>query len=287
MNPVKLGQPGAARRTIPQVTFPFVKGHGTGNDFVVLPDLDGSIHPDLDPALVTHLCDRRRGIGADGVLRVLRRESGNATWFMDYRNADGSVSKMCGNGVRVFVRYLLDAGLVEANPSDGQLLIDTRDGVKAVTLCDDGEMSVNMGPARVGDPVDIDSGGRWYPGRQVDVGNPHAVVFVDTLEDIGELRAPLAASESFPDGVNLEFVELAHSTRLRMRVHERGVGETLSCGTGACAAVAAHRAADDSANPPAYSVEVLGGTLTVTVDDAADLHLKGAAVLVADGTWRA
>jgi len=95
------------------VSFPFVKAHGTGNDFVVLPDLDGSVHGDLDPAVVAALCDRRRGIGADGVLRVLRGRDGAAPWFMDYRNADGSVAEMCGNGVRVFARYLVEAGLVD------------------------------------------------------------------------------------------------------------------------------------------------------------------------------
>ena len=268
-----------------RVTFPFVKGHGTGNDFVVLPDLDGSIHGDLDPALVATLCDRRRGIGADGVLRVLRRQSGPSTWFMDYRNADGSLAEMCGNGIRVFVRYLLDAGLVDLAPGH-PLPIDTRDGVKAVTLCLDGDLSVGMGSAQVGGSVGIDSGDRWYAARRVDIGNPHAVAFVEKLQGMGELQSPRSAAEVFPDGVNVEFVEQVRPGTLRIRVHERGVGETLSCGTGACAAVAAVTAADRGSRPATYQVEVLGGTLTVTVDEAGRYHLKGPAVLVADGTWR-
>jgi diaminopimelate epimerase len=273
------------------VSFAFVKGHGTGNDFVVLPDLDGSLQKDLDAALVARLCDRRRGIGADGVLRVLPGSEA-APWFMDYRNADGSVSQMCGNGVRVFVRYLVEAGLVDPAALHGPLVVGTRDGDKPVTFCADGETSVDMGAATVGGPVELSSDGRRYEARRVDLGNPHAVAIVDDLDKVGDLRSsPYFCGVEFPDGVNVEFVTRRGPTELAMRVFERGVGETLSCGTGACAVVAATLADEsEGAASPApvasrYTVEVPGGTLTVTADTRGHLHLKGPAVLVANGTW--
>lgn len=286
------------------MSFPFVKGHGTGNDFVVLPDLDGTVHGDLEPHVVAALCDRRAGIGADGVLRVLRGDvDGGAGWFMDYRNADGSVSEMCGNGIRVFARYLAEAGLVDVSALDGPLAIDTRDGIKLTTFCDDGEISVDMGTPKVDGDVTVSFDGRTRTARKVDLGNPHAVVVVDDLMDAGELaRSPFYCSVEYPDGVNVEFVARLGERHLAMRVFERGVGETWSCGTGACAVVAAAVTADvestrpDVAGPTApdpvgtglratYAVEVLGGTLTATWGTDDHIHLKGPAVLVATGTW--
>ena len=206
------------------MSFPYVKGHGTRNDFVVLPDLDGSVHGDLDPAVVVALCDRRAGLGADGVLRVLRGDlDGGADWFMDYRNADGSVSEMCGNGVRVFARYLADAGLVDPAALDGPLAIDTRDGIKQVTYCDDGEISVDMGRPTLGGPVRIGVEGREYDAWAVDMGNPHAVAFVDSLDGVGALtEQPAFAEADFPHGVNIEFVVRRGPDEVAMRVHERG-----------------------------------------------------------------
>jgi diaminopimelate epimerase len=226
---------------------------------------------------------------------------------MDYRNADGSVSEMCGNGVRVFARYLVESGLVDPKTLEGPLEVDTRDGVKDVTFCDDGEISVDMGRPTLGGRVQVDVNGTVYDAWAVDVGNPHAVAFVDSLEEIGPLEAsPIYSAADFPHGVNVEFVVQRGPGAVAMRVYERGVGETLSCGTGACAvAVAAATvgggrsgggAAPDarsttgggSAGPPVpttYSVEVLGGLLTVTWGADAHVHLKGPAVLVAEGTW--
>jgi diaminopimelate epimerase len=277
------------------VSFPFAKGHGTGNDFVVLPDLDGSIHGDLDPAVVVAVCDRRRGIGADGVLRVLRGQPGAAPWFMDYRNADGSLSQMCGNGVRVFARYLVAAGLVDADVLAGPLVVGTRDGDKLVSFCPDGDLSVDMGAPVVSGTVEISCEGRRYEAVRVDLGNPHAVAFVDDLEKVGALRqSPYFCGVEFPDGVNVEFVERRGRTELALRVYERGVGETMSCGTGACAAVAAAYAGPvsdaapkraTSARPATYGVQVPGGLLSVTWDERGHVHLKGPAVLVADGHW--
>jgi len=275
------------------VIFPFSKGHGTHNDFIVLPDLDGTAHGDLDPSLVAALCDRRGGLGADGVLRVVRggvgRRIADADWFMDYRNADGSASEMCGNGVRVFARYLAATGLVDPVELVGPLTVDTRDGVKLVTYCDDDEISVDMGAPKVGGAVDIRVDGRLVEATEVDMGNPHAVVCVDSLSEAGDLlRAPGYRSDQFPDGVNVEFVSASGQNSLAMRVHERGVGETWSCGTGACAAVAATATREQPSGltlPLAYAVTVPGGVLTVTWDVDGHLHLKGPAVIVATGTF--
>ena len=267
------------------MSFPFAKGHGTGNDFVVLPDLDGSLHGGLEPAVVEALCDRRRGLGADGVLRVVRGVD-STPWVMDYRNADGSVSQMCGNGLRVYARYLAQAGLVDVTTERLPLPIGTGDGVKLVTYCDDGEISVDMGEATVGGWTTVSVAGRTYSARSVHAGNPHAVAFLDDLGAVGELReSPYFCGVEFPDGVNVEFVERRGSTGLAMRVYERGVGETASCGTGACAAVAA--AAEDAgdASPSTYTVNVPGGVLTVTIDETGHQHLKGPAVVVAEGMW--
>jgi diaminopimelate epimerase len=276
------------------VSFAFLKGHGTRNDFIVLPDPDGSVHGELAASVVVALCDRRAGIGADGVLRALKRSPGDpdggsaaeprAQWFMDYRNADGSVSEMCGNGVRVLARYLQQAGLVD---SSKPLFVGTRGGVKTLTFRGDhGEISVDMGPVRLGSRASVGVNGRTYDAQAVDAGNPHAVVLVDSLDGVGGLgRAPELDRRDFPDGANVEFVETRGPSELAMRVFERGVGETASCGTGACAVAAAVAARHDVALPAAYTVAVPGGRLGVRLDDAGSAHLTGPAVLVAEGTW--
>ncbi len=266
------------------MTFPFLKGHGTRNDFVVLPDLDGSVHGDLDPDLVRRLCDRRGGIGADGVLRVLSGDiDGGADFFMDHRNADGSVSDMCGNGLRVFARYLERAGLVDpARP----LAVDTRDGIKDVVFQADGDISIDMGRPKVGPQVKVEVDGRLLDATAVDTGNPHAVALVDALDVFSDrLGAPRFEAADFPAGVNVELIVSLGGSALAMRVYERGVGETQSCGTGACAAVVAieHQRGGRTGTP--YRVEVPGGTLTVTWEETGHVRLAGPAVLVAEGTW--
>ena len=250
----------------------FLKGHGTENDFVVLPDPDGAL--DLTPELVTRLCDRRAGIGGDGVLRVVRSahvpEADPSTeWFMDYRNADGSVAEMCGNGVRVYARYLVAAGLVQP----GHLALATRGGVKEVDVPLDGDVSVDMGPAVVGEPVDVDGTSATF----VDMGNPHAVVPVVSVEGLGELKTSRL-------DLNVEYVEDLSPTAIRMRVHERGVGETRSCGTGACAAVVATALRTGTPRGTTYDVEVPGGRLAVTWREDGHVVLSGPAVLLAEGT---
>ena len=253
----------------------FVKGHGTENDFVLLPDHDGALS--LTPELVTRLCDRRAGIGADGVLRVVRSAAEpeaagqDAEWFMDYRNADGSIAEMCGNGVRVYARHLVQQGLATA----GQLRLATRGGVKDVTVPPDGGVTVDMGPAVVGDPVHVDG----QDGTSVDMGNPHVVLHVPSVVALGVLH---------PDrtDLNVEYVEDAGPRLLRMRVHERGVGETRSCGTGACAAVVATALRTGEPRGAAYDVDVPGGRLQVTWREDGHVLLTGPAEIVYEGEWR-
>jgi diaminopimelate epimerase len=270
----------------------FRKGHGTENDFVVLPDPEGVL--DLTPARVAALCDRRRGLGADGVLRVVRwaalgdgppPEPG-VEWFMDYRNADGSLAEMCGNGVRVYARYLQHRGWFPG----GALSLGTRGGVRGVRVegdSPDGEVSVDMGPAVVGEHSTASVDGRAYPGIAVDVGNPHLACVTDTAIGALDLTYPPGHDPAlFPHGVNVEFVSPidgkdGEDGEVTMRVHERGVGETRSCGTGTVAAVvAALRHAERATGT--VSVHTLGGGLRVTVDEATTT-LHGPAVLVAHG----
>ena len=272
---------------------PFVKGHGTGNDFVIIPDVDGRL--DLTPDQVRWLCDRHQGIGGDGVLRVVRTEhvpefaefAAVAEFFMDYRNADGSVAEMCGNGARVFVRYLDATGLV----TDNDVVLATRGGLRSVTINADRTITIDMGrrPRRVPKALPhVSVGDRTWPATGVLVPNPHAVVFVDDLAEAGDLLAApdVAPADVFPDGVNVEFVADRGANHVAMRVHERGVGETLSCGTGACAVAwaARRRNGDDVPGETTWQVDVPGGTVHVTETVDGSLLLNGPADLVARGT---
>ncbi|MFD7017145.1 diaminopimelate epimerase [Streptomyces sp. NPDC059928] len=271
----------------------FLKGHGTENDFVIVPDPDNVI--DLPASAVARLCDRRAGIGGDGVLHVVRSAAhpeakdmaGEAEWFMDYRNSDGSIAEMCGNGVRVFAAYLERAGLVEP----GDLAVATRGGVKKVHLAKGGEVTVSMGRALLPEEsVTVTVDGRSWPARNVNMGNPHAVAFVADLDHAGELRSvpPFAPSDVYPDGVNIEFVVDRGPGHVAMRVHERGAGETRSCGTGACAVAvaAARRDGVDPAvtgTPATYTVDLPGGTLVITEYPDGQIEMTGPAVIVAEG----
>ncbi len=271
--------------------FPFVKGHGTENDFVLLPDPDGQVHGELAPGLVAALCDRRAGIGGDGVMRVVRASAyddpaavsarGEAEWFMDYRNSDGSVSEMCGNGVRVFARYLADH---EAVDTSRPLPIATRAGIKTVTFEPDGRVTVDMGRPTIHGETKVSVGERSWPAANIGMGNPHAVAFVDSLDDAGSLlESPAHDPGTYPEGVNVEFVVRRGPRHVAMRVHERGSGETRSCGTGACAVMVASALADGADRGTTYRVDVPGGELDVTWTDGDHLLLTGPAVLVARG----
>ncbi|SEQ69404.1 diaminopimelate epimerase [Lentzea xinjiangensis] len=251
----------------------FVKGHGTENDFVVLPDLDDQL--DLTVARVQALCDRQRGLGADGVLRVVRTDG---KWFMDYRNADGSIAEMCGNGLRVFARYLVDAG----HQRQGEFVVGTRAGDRTVVTHPDGSVTNDMGPARVMGTSIAAVDGQGIGGFAVDVGNPHlACVTEDPVEGFSLTAPPGFDPVMFPHGVNVELINVIGQDALRMRVYERGVGETRSCGTGTVASVASWLAGQGRTTGSA-TVDVLGGQVFVTIEPTTST-LTGPAVLVARG----
>ncbi|MFT4280717.1 diaminopimelate epimerase [Microbacterium sp.] len=281
-------------------TISFTKGHGTGNDFVIVPDVDGALP--LTERQVAALCDRRFGIGGDGVLRVVRARlvadadaETEAEWFMDYRNADGSVAEMCGNGIRVFAKYLVETGLATIS-ADQPLRVATRAGTKTLTRTDSG-FEVDLGVWRPeADEVLVRARGVGVarPGQGIDVGNPHVVVALsssDELDDLDLSVQPLLQPEP-PAGANIEFVVPDEPLvqdgvgGITMRVFERGVGETLSCGTGVAAAALAVRLWAGPAAPAQWRVAVPGGTLGVRVEQHADgehVFLWGAATLVFSG----
>jgi diaminopimelate epimerase len=243
----------------------FTKGHGTGNDFVIV---DETV--ELTPDLVAALCDRRFGVGGDGVLRVGREDS---LYFMDYWNSDGSIGEMCGNGVRVFARYLVESGLAEG-PS---VRVATRAGVKTAFLEGD-DIRVDMGaPVALGRSwATVD--GTTYEAMAVSMGNPHLVCDVESVAPLDLSVAPEFDKEFFPEGVNVEFLERVGDGHARMRVFERGSAETMSCGTGA---VATGFALLDG-EPGSVTVDAPGGRLTVIVDENTS-WLAGPAVLTFSG----
>jgi diaminopimelate epimerase len=276
----------------------FVKGHGTQNDFVLLPDLDAAVA--LTPAAVAALCDRRRGIGADGVLRVTTAAAalaagvfdripegvGPSDWYMDYRNADGSIAQMCGNGVRVFAHYLRTSGLEDRD----EFVVGSLAGPRPVVVHSVDDLSADV-TAEMGKTNEFGTGsavvgGRHFAGIAVDVGNPHMTCVDPSLTEADLLALDVAApvwfdAAQFPDGVNVEVLTAPADGAVSMRVHERGVGETRSCGTGTVAAVfAALRHVGDTIGT--LRVRIPGGEVNVTITDATS-YLRGPSVLVAHG----
>ena len=276
----------------------FAKGHGTQNDFVVLPDLDAALT--LTPAAVAALCDRRRGLGADGVLRVTTAGAALAAgvlervpdgvgvddWYMDSRNADGSIAQMCGNGVRVFAHYLRVSGL----EGRAEFVVGSLAGPRPVVLhrvdATTADVSVDMGKTNLLGPGRAVVGGRTFDGLAVDVGNPHLAcvdpgLTADALAAL-DVAAPVSFDHAqFPDGVNVEVLTAPADGAVNMRVHERGVGETRSCGTGTVAAAAAALSYAGATNGT-LTVRVPGGDVVVTITDATS-YLRGPSVLVARG----
>ncbi|WP_217584490.1 diaminopimelate epimerase [Microbacterium sp. GbtcB4] len=282
----------------------FTKGHGTGNDFIIIADPEGQL--ELTAEQVAVLCDRHFGIGADGVLRVVRSsaipegatalaEEPDAEWFMDYRNADGSVAEMCGNGIRVFAHYLVRSGLASIEPGS-TLPIGTRAGVRDVTRSVSG-YQVDLGAWKLSgdDPlVRADGLSVTRPGLGIDVGNPHVVVALASDAELGllELTRTPELEPAPPAGANVEFVVPGEPLvrdgigHVRMRVFERGVGETLSCGTGVAATALAVRYWAGAQAPDNWQVEVPGGTLGVRMfpaEDGEHVALSGPAQLVYQG----
>ena len=265
----------------------FIKGHGAGNDFIVLDATNGGLNP--SEKAVEVLCDRRKGIGADGILRIApASEFGvkDANYFMDYRNSDGSLGQTCGNGLRVVARFLVEQGYEQV----GTFQIGTRAGtVRAHVAAEDSNfenISINMGKFN---QIDRDltvstETGSWQASG-IDAPNPHAVSIVASIWDAGSLSdyPSVTPDATFPDGVNFEFVEPKSPTHIAMRTHERGVGETLACGSGSCAAAQVWAVINGLENGWSVQVDLLGGTVFVDQDLTGSLILRGPAQIVATG----
>jgi len=251
-------------------------GHGTHNDFVIIFDPDDELK--ISAPQVAAICHRESGIGADGIIRILKADG---KWFMDYRNADGSIAEMCGNGIRVMARYLV----VKGHQREGIFAIDTRAGIKHLRVPAEEDISVNMGKVYdEAEAVVAIANGIRYEGLNINVGNPHAVVFTEDLSKLGSLEvAPVVEpASSYPEGVNVEFVELLPGHEAKMRVHERGSGETQSCGTGTCAVALAATLKSGESLPARWVIYPPGGRLVVDIDGHSNATLTGPALILED-----
>jgi diaminopimelate epimerase len=265
----------------------FAKYQGIGNDFVMIADPDDAIR--LTPEQVRGLCDRRFGIGGDGVIRVAPG-SPETDFFMDYANSDGSVGEMCGNGIRCLAAFARDEGLTDA----AMLRVDTRAGIKVIEVQDDERIRVDMGapiftPANV--PVNWEGSDALHTKLELEhgileaaclsMGNPHAVIFVEDLDGtpVTTLGRLIENHPAFPNGVNVEFVRITSPKSVDMRVWERGSGATLACGTGACAGAVAARLLRDTNRR--VTVGLPGGDLDVSwegsLDDEESVFMTGPA----------
>jgi diaminopimelate epimerase len=251
-------------------------GHGTENDFVILFDPDSQYV--ITPAQIAAICNRSSGIGADGFIRITKPDG---KWFMDYSNSDGSIAEMCGNGIRVMARFLVARGHLP----EGIFAINTRAGIKHLRVPLEGDISVNMGQVTDEmEEIEVTQNGKTWEGLNISVGNPHAVVFLENLEEVGSLEtAPVVSPQSsYPEGVNVEFVQLLANNEARMRVHERGSGETRSCGTGTCAVALAATLHTRGKLPSRWTIYPPGGRLIVDIDGHSNATLIGPAELIAD-----
>lgn len=286
------------------ITLQFEKGHATGNDFVLFSDPEG--RTGLSTEQIRLLCDRKFGVGADGVIRAVRSssidagaailaEEPDAEWFLDHYNADGSPAALCGNAIRVYVHYLIAQGLLSPDRRD-TIAIGTRAGVKDVLAGVSG-YTVDLGRWRVGGEYLVNVRGLHVsrPGLGIRLGSPHIVTVLSDdakLDGLDLTQAPEVGP--LPEtGANVEFVvpeePLLHNgvARIRMRVHEQGVGETLSCGTGAAAAALAFRHWGGEQMPHSWSVDTPGGRLAVRMfptEEGEHVSLSGPAELVYRGT---
>ncbi len=279
----------------------FVKMHGLGNDFVVMEDLAEEL--DLSPEAVAWFCDRNFGIGGDGLILVRPATSPDADFFMLYYNSDGTTAEMCGNGVRCFAKYLVDHELIPVDQNS--VRVETLGGIKPIeiTRAYDATLylaTVDMGipgllPAEVptllgceapGDPVvscDLETTAGTFSVTCVSMGNPHCIIWVDDVETAPVLTVgPLIENHpSFPNKTNVEFAELIDDGVVRLRVWERGVGETLACGTGACAtAVAASLTLRTGRE---VTIELPGGDLEIRWAEDGHVHMTGPAEEVFSG----
>lgn len=271
----------------------FYKMHGTGNDYIFFDCMGRGVpHPQ---ALARKLSDRHFSVGGDGIILIEKSRMADAK--MRIFNADGSEGKMCGNGIRCVAKYLYDSGRVRRK----EMTVETLSGVRRLTVYTGGDGAVcrvradmgraNLAPAAVpvllegeravGRPVEI--GGKEYRVTCVCMGNPHCVVFGAPPEPFGETGRAFEHSPLFPEGVNAEFVRVCGRNRLRVRVWERGSGETLSCGTGACASAVAAVENGLCDFGRDIAVRLKGGDLTVCYTSEG-VYLTGGAALAFVGT---
>lgn len=273
----------------------FWKYHGTGNDFVLFEDVAGDLT--VGEELARRLCDRRFGVGADGTIRLAPGSAPGEDFFMDHRNADGTLAQMCGNGIRCLGKLVYERGLTKATEID----VGTRSGVKHLSLdVRDGvvaAVTVEMGPATfrrsalpmtgdpsgtfIGEPFEVD--GRTYKATALSMGNPHVVLFVEEDPDdvdVARIGPLVERDERFPERTNVEFVAV-HGDGVKVRVWERGVGETMACGSGACASVVAANEAGLVARRARATFP--GGVLEIERRDDEQVLLTGPAVRVLEG----
>lgn len=275
-------------------TIIFHKYHGAGNDFIMINNLDGSIK--LDPDYITQICDRNFGIGSDGL--ILIEKSSKAEFFMNYINSDGTTAEMCGNGVRCAVKFFLAETKkiferIESRP--GFVYVETRAGVKKVVVNDD-TYSVNMGapifehqdfPKTLKKSEALPRSVEGYNFNCVSMGNPHAVAIVENLEniDLKSVGSKVETNSLFPNKINVEFAEKISETYYKVKVWERSCGETLACGTGACAVfsiideLSIKKIPDDKE----IILEFPGGKLYLSKNHKEEIILRGPATFVFEG----
>jgi len=280
----------------PRQSLRFTKMHGAGNDFVVLDLRDGRAPPDVDACRA--LADRHMGVGCDQILTIEAPRSANAVASYRIRNSDGSHAQQCGNGARCIAAWLVRDGTA---PAHGDFAIDSPTGLHPVARDADGRFRIDMGapefaPAKIPlagfageqDEYALESGGETLHFGAVSLGNPHALVEVDAVDlaPVGHVGPILQRSAAFPESVNVGFAQVLAPDRIRLRVYERGAGETLACGSGACAAVAvlARRGRVDAAHGVAVSLP--GGELRITYDaERGPIAMSGPAAFVFEGEW--
>lgn len=277
----------------------FSKMHGLGNDFVVIEDLEESL--EFSPEAVQWFCDRNFGIGGDGLILVRRATSDEADFFMLYYNADGTTAEMCGNGVRCFAKYLVDHGLLDQGAES--VRVETLGGVKPITLVRDYNGMMHTATVDMGEPIldpklipttltgaqvfncPIETEYGTFEVTAVSMGNPHAIVWVDDVDTapVETVGPAIELHEAFPAKTNVEFAQYVGDDTIKLRVWERGVGETLACGTGACATLVAATLACLVGRSATISLP--GGELLIRWDEDGHVYMTGPAVEVFSGTF--
>lgn len=251
--------------------------HGAGNDFVVFADLEDQL--EISESMVRKLCDRNFGVGGDGIIRITRDQG---MYFMDYRNADGSIARMCGNGVRTVGKWLGDRNL-----AGDSVNVSTRSGLKELQLVrgKDGRVAsvrVDMGPPQSElETIELDTPIGKRQLHTLRVGDPHAVMFIESIDDFQELDVATVGSAieknpHFPEGTNAEFAVVKDDGAL-LRTWERGAGETLSCGTGVCATAVAATVTGKVTGGKPVKVETLGGVLEIEWTPGGSILMTGPA----------